>query len=319
MKKFLQTCNLENLNITPLAADASTRQYYRLSGGDKAYLLMEAPPPLDVKPFVVIARHLRKLGLAAPEIYAEDPKNGYLLLQDFGQQSFSQLLKHNAKPQLYYEAAIEILQHLHLHPNNTNIDLPPYSADTLYQEAELFPLWYMKHELSLTVSNSFLDSYRHLIIKAVHELPPLPPCLVLRDYHIDNLMQIDGYIIGDSPHKQCGILDFQDALIGSPAYDVMSILEDARTAVPQNIQDHMIKKYLQKTNLPENVFAHHYSVLATIRHLKVLGIFVRLEIRDNKPHYRQHLPHVKKLLKKHLQKSHLQELNTLLQDSITNF
>ena len=317
MQEFLRYCNLDSFNIIPQTADASTRRYFRIEGADKPYLIMHAPPPLDIGSFIAIAKHLRSLGLTAPETYQQ--QGDYLLLQDFGNDSFSHLLQSGTDTTLLYDSAIDILIHLSKQADK-QIALPPYSDEVLYNEAELFPLWYMQHELSIVPDDDFMDSFRKIIMDALQALPPLPPCLVMRDYHIDNLMQVQGLKLAeDSASQACGLLDFQDALIGSPAYDVMSILEDARIAVPQEIQDSMIQKYLNATGLSPDDFALHYSVLAAIRHLKVLGIFVRLQVRDNKPNYRQHLHHVKALLQRHLHKPHWQDLQKLLQGSIPNF
>ncbi len=317
MKEFLRFCGLGECNIVPQTADASTRRYYRVEGADKPCLIMDAPPPHDIDRFIAIAKHLQAIGLAVPETYQQ--QQHYLLLQDFGDDSFSRLLQSGADAALLYDSAIDVLIHLYKKAD-AKIDLPDYSDEVLYNEAELFPLWYMKHELSVEANDDFMKAYRKIIYDTLQALPPLRPCLVMRDYHIDNLMQVQGLKIGkDSPLQACGLLDFQDALIGSPAYDLMSILEDARITVPADIQNAMIKKYLTATDLPPDDFALHYSVHACIRHLKVLGIFVRLEARDNKPHYRQHLNHVKALLQRHLQKPHWQDLQKLLQASIPNF
>lgn len=299
-EEFLQAIGWQNVTMDAMQADASFRRYYRLQGAPTPTLLMQDPPDrppvppyVMVEPFIAIAEHLRGLGLRAPEILYKDLENGLLVLEDFGDDTYTQLFNKGLDPKPLYEMAIDVLVHLHKHPARNDVDLKPYSDQVLVDEAMLLLDWYYP---ALTgkkptdeLKKSFGDVWRGLF----KDLPQDQLSLVLRDYHVDNLMLTkDGEGIG-----RCGLLDFQDALLGQFSYDVMSLLEDARRDVPTELKQHLYDRYVNAMgpDFDKQGFDYSFRVLAAQRHAKVLGIFVRLFERDGKDRYLQFIPHVHKL------------------------
>lgn len=299
-EEFLQAIGWDKVTMKAMQADASFRRYYRLEGAPTPTLLMQDPPDrppvppyVMVEPFIAIAEHLRSLGLRAPEILYKDLENGLLVLEDFGDDTYTRLFNSGVDPRGLYEMAIDVLVQLHKNPERNNIDLKPYSDQVLVDEAMLLLDWYYPaltgKKATDELKKSFGDVWRELFKK----LPKDQLSLVLRDYHVDNLMLTsDGEGIG-----RCGLLDFQDALIGQFSYDVMSLLEDARRDVPAELKQHLYERYIKAMGdgFDKEGFDYSFRVLAAQRHAKVLGIFVRLYERDGKDRYLQFIPHVHKL------------------------
>ncbi len=298
--EFLQAIGWTEVKMDALQADASFRRYYRLSGAPRPALLMQDPPDrppvppyVMVGPFVAIAEHLHALGLRAPEIFYKDLENGLLVLEDFGDNTYTQLFNGGADPKALYELAVDVLVHLHKHPQRNDLPLKPYSDQVLIDEAMLLLDWYYPALTGKKPTEELKTSFGAVWRELFKTMPTNQLTLVLRDYHVDNLMLTkDGQGIG-----QCGLLDFQDALLGQFSYDLMSLLEDARRDVPKDLQKHLYDRYIAAMGpgLDHQGFAYAYRVLAAQRHAKVLGIFVRLYERDGKDRYLQFIPHVHKL------------------------
>lgn len=299
-EEFLAAIGWTEVKMEAMQADASFRRYYRLRNAPQPALLMQDPPdrpPIPpyvmVEPFIEIAEHLRDLGLRAPEIFFKDLENGLLVLEDFGDDTYTRLFNAGADPKPLYELAVDVLIHLHKNPKRNDLALKPYSDTQLVDEAQLLLDWYYP---ALTgkkptdeLKASFAATWKELFAK----MPKDQQTLVLRDYHVDNLMLLkDGEGIG-----KCGLLDFQDALIGQFSYDMMSLLEDARRDVPADLQKHLYDRYIKAMgpDFDKDGFDYAFRVLAAQRHAKVLGIFVRLYERDGKERYLQFIPHVQKL------------------------
>ena len=264
--------------IEPLAGDASFRRYFRViddAGGRRA-VLMDAPPEHeDVRPFLAIADHLIEHGLRAPTPLARDLERGLLLLEDFGDRRVNPVLAADAgKERAIYEQAIDTLAELHRKPLP---EIPPYDESALLREARLFPEWYAP-AVGLSVDEdgyetAWKDAWAGALGRSLAE-----PVLVLRDYHADNLMLLDD--------GGLGLLDFQDALAGHRAYDLVSLLQDARRDVSPELEQAMIERYIAGAGISDvDSFLADYAVIGAQRHAKVLGIFTRLWKRDGKPHY----------------------------------
>ena len=285
---------------TPLAGDASFRKYFRLADGSRRAVLMDAPPPQeDVRPFVDIAKHLRKLGLSAPEVFAEDAEAGLLLLEDLGDNTYTRLLAQDAKAEDLYAAAIDVLIHIHdLAPEVAQPRaLPPYDERRLVDEALLLVDWYLPAVTGVELAEDARDEYQALWKDALRPALASPKTLVLRDYHVDNLI----WLPERKGIARCGLLDFQDAVGGAPAYDLMSLLEDARRPVEPVLAAHMLARYLAAfPDLDREALGATYAILGAQRHAKVIGIFTRLSHRDGKPGYLTHIPHVWTLLERAL-------------------
>lgn len=292
---FLERAGRSGADVSLLAGDASFRKYYRVRQADEITVLMDAPPPQeDVRPFVRIARHLRSLGLSAPEILAEDTGDGFLLLEDLGDATYTRLLTEpGADEAALYELATDVLIHLHRRTDAVIPDLPAYDADLLWREASLLTDWYMLAvfgaETDASVRDAFEAAWRQ--VSAVTDAASWS--LVLRDYHVDNLL-----LLPDRPNiGQCGLLDFQDAVHGPTAYDLMSLLQDARRDVAPDVQRLCLDRYLAAfPEIDRTAFEAAYAVLAAQRHTKVIGIFTRLCVRDGKPDYLRHMPRLWRLL-----------------------
>lgn len=279
-----------------LAADASFRSYRRLLDGTRRAVLMDAPPPKeDVRPFALLSDHLCRLGFSAPRVLAKDAEAGLLLLEDFGDDTFTRLLDRGADPEALYALATDVLIDLHRRPSAEAVPagLPAYDAARYLEEACLLTDWYLPAVLGEPIPAPVREDYVaawHEVLKSIHDMPRT---LVLRDYHVDNLMRIPR-----RPGVQaCGLLDFQDAVAGPAAYDLMSLLEDARRDVPPALKEAMLGRYLAAfPDLDWAAFGAAFTVLAAQRHAKVIGIFTRLCVRDGKPAYLRHLPRVWRLL-----------------------
>jgi len=322
LQRFLDKNGWGDARQTPLTGDASRRHYIRLKNETQSVMVMDAPPPdEDVKPFVKIARFLHDRGLSAPEIIAADSKNGFLILEDFGDDTYSRILAdHPDSEQNLYRHAVDILVFLHSLPPDQALppDTPGYYTEILLFEAMLLVDWYLPAMGNERLSTVHKEEYRTLWRDVFDGLDKSKPCLVLRDYHVDNLMKIDGR----PGFKSCGLLDFQDALIGHRAYDLMSLLEDARRTIPPALKQNMLERYCRnfpelETGSPERaVFERDFAVLAAGRHAKVIGIFTRLCLRDNKPIYLEHIPRVWGLLENALDHKDLRPLQDWLRQHI---
>ncbi len=293
-----------------LAADASFRHYDRLTRPDESRVLMDAPPPMEnVRPFLKVARHLEKLGYSAPHIYAADEENGFVLLEDFGDATYTRLLKKGEDERALYTLATDLLIDLHKLDEETAVpeDLPPYDDDALLREAMLFPDWFMPAAFGHETDKAAADEYALLWQEVFPLVQKMPKTIVLRDYHVDNLMILDG----KTGLQACGLLDFQDALAGAVTYDIMSLLEDARRDIRPELFKEMQDRYIaaMADKLPsKEEFLTSWAVLAAQRHAKVLGIFVRLCVRDGKPVYLRHLPRLWRLLERALEHPALAKL-----------
>lgn len=273
--------------IRPLAGDASNRRYFRLSLAAETRLLMDAPPPAeDVRPFVKVGDGLRKLGLSAPRVFAADEGQGFLLLEDFGDDVVGAVLRRAPERERdIYAQAIDILARLATVP--PPVPLPPYDADALMQEAMLFPEWYAR-AAGLTADVPAFRAAWEACWQDVLRETSIMPVMALRDFHADNLMVIDR-----PAERGLGLLDYQDALAGHQAYDLVSFLQDARRDLSSGLEDEMIDLFIDKAGIADReAFLASYEVLGAQRNVKILGIFVRLRDRDGKAGYVERLPRV---------------------------
>ncbi len=316
---FINSNDLGGYLQHPLPRDASRRRYIRLIGSDEQLILMDAPPAHEnVANFIKLANHLRKLGLSAPEIYAADEENGILLLEDFGDNSFNKMLAYGSSEQQLYQDAIDVLIDLHNNKDTINIDLENYDLDKYKAEASLLTQWYLPEitgaKWTKTGNQAYLDAWDSIY----NSLPKQPQTLTLRDYHVDNLMMLRQY----RRPKNCGLLDFQDALIGSPSYDVASLLEDARRDIDDKLRQKMLKRYFAGVGYNDDqqkIFNQWYVMLAAQRHAKVAGIFIRLFRNQHKGNYLKHIPRVIDMLSNHLQNPLLKSLDDWFNKYLPNF
>jgi aminoglycoside/choline kinase family phosphotransferase len=302
---FLAEAGWRGIEPAPLAADASFRRYFRLADRGRRAVLMDAPPPQeDVRPYIHVAGLLRGHGLSAPEIYAEDRELGLLLIEDFGDETYTRLLAAGGDEATLYALAIDTLVALQRAVTEPP-DLPPYDEMTLIAEATLLTDWYAPAVLGGPLSADARAEYNGLW-REVLPLAALPgPTLVLRDYHVDNLMLLPGR----DGVRGCGLLDFQDALSGPASYDLASLLEDARRDVTPALREAMTERYLAAfPEIDGGAFRRSAAILAAQRNAKIIGIFTRLARRDGKPHYLRHIPRVWRLLENGLREPALRSI-----------
>lgn len=300
---FLASAGWSGARRVLLAADASFRRYDRVTRGARRAVLMDAPPPREnVQDFLRIARQLLDLGLSAPRPLHLDEPAGLLLLEDFGDRTFTRALSEGAAEAELYRLAIDVLIALHRawRPGMPAAEaLPPYDEARLLDEVALLPAWFLPavrgEATPAAPGESYLEAWR-AVLPLAHGAPDT---LVLRDYHVDNLMLVEGR----DGIAACGLLDFQDAVIGPMSYDVVSLLEDARRDISPTIVEAMLTRYLDAfPDLDRAAFLDSYAVLGAQRAAKIIGIFTRLCRRDAKPQYLRHIPRVWRLLEADLEK-----------------
>ncbi len=297
---FLAQAGWSAAQIRVLAGDASFRRYDRATMPDgRVAVLMDAPPPEEnIASFLALARWLHAAGFPAPQILAEDQMHGFLLLEDFGDDSFGRVLGTAPEREAeLYRSAGRLLAALHLH-ENTLPDVPHYDRATLLREASLLPDWYLKAVEG--EQPQARESFLHAWNTVLDQLPPLPAVLVLRDYHADNLMLLPEDREHAHGYGRVGLLDFQDALLGSPGYDLVSYLDDARRDVSPHTRTAVLEEYAHLTGIEPSALRVHCAVLGAQRNCKILGIFMRLTLRDEKPQYLDYLPRVWRLLEHEL-------------------
>ena len=307
--EFLAAFGWERAEIRPLAGDASFRRYFRVVDGERSAILMDAPPPHeDPRPFVTVAQWLSSRGLSAPEILACDLERGLLLLADFGDVRLRETLDTDPEREReLYEIATDVLVHLHQQPPMPG--LPSHGLEQWLAELGLFLEWYCPAVGAEVDADGYFAAWRQVLGPVASD--GLGPVTVLRDYHAENIM-----LVGDREGvRHFGLLDFQDALSGHPAYDLASVLEDARRDVTPEIECAMISRYVAATGNGQS-FEHAYWVLAAQRNTRILGVFTRLWKRDNKANYRRFQPRMWGLLERDLAQPHLQPVREWFDSNI---
>jgi aminoglycoside/choline kinase family phosphotransferase len=295
---FLAASGWEGAEIIPLAGDASFRRYFRVIHGDRSAVLMDAPPPHeDPRPFIAVAEWLIENGLSAPQIFARDLEKGLLLLDDFGSARLRETLDTDpARERELYEVATDVLVHLHGHLPMEG--LKRHGLAEWLDELSLFTDWYCPAVGAGVDVDAFHSAWIEVLRPVAED--GLGPVTVLRDYHAENIMLVEGR----EGVAHFGLLDFQDALVGHPAYDLASVLEDARRDVPEEIERAMIDRYVAAMG-HGHAFERAYWALSAQRNTRILGVFTRLWKRDNKLGYRRFQPRMWGLLERDLAQPHL--------------
>lgn len=281
--------------IVPLAGDASFRRYFRVVDGARTAVLMDAPPDKeDSRPFLDLAAHLVNLGFSAPRALAVDLDEGLILLEDFGDKRVAPLLATDPAPEHdIYATAIDILAALHEHAPPA---VAPYHRGELLREVNIVTEWYLP-TVGATGDLPAYEAAWDAVWRDVIAETEVRPVLVLRDYHADNLMVLDDR----RGLQRLGLLDFQDGVAGHPAYDLVSLLQDARRDVDPRLEAEMLDRYMAARGIADRQrFRASYEVLGAQRNAKILGVFTRLWKRDGKPGYRQFQPRVWGYLERNL-------------------
>jgi N-acetylmuramate 1-kinase len=336
-QRFIAENGWEGARQSYVNGDASPRAYVRLARPGSTTLLMDWPktpdgPPIraglsysriahraaDVRPFVVLAEALRAAGLAVPAIYASDLAQGFLLIEDFGDEVFTRLAGEGVDMLPLYRLAVDALLRLRRVPPPAAMPfdggvyrLPPYDRAALSIETELLLEWFLPAVRGTETPDAVSDAFAELWGAQFDWLLAQPSGWVLRDYHSPNLVLRDSHEGLD----KLGILDFQDALLGPPAYDLVALLQDARLDLPATIEPELLAYYCQKAaaqepGFDEAAFLRAYRLLGAQRNTKILGLFARLARRDGKRAYLQHMPRVARYLASDLQHCDLAALKS---------
>lgn len=288
---FLGAAGWAGAQIAPLTGDASFRRYFRLHHSGKSAMLMHAPPPEDPREFLHVGRWLLDNEIRAPQIYAEDLTKGWVLIEDFGDARMRDWLDENpGGEEAAYAAAIDALVDLHRKPAGP---FGPYDQETYLREAQLFTEWYCP-ALGIDVDEAgFVTAWQEALGPLIAKQQP--GVTVLRDYHAENIMLLQP----DDGAGEQGVIDFQDALVGHPAYDLVSLLQDARRDVAPELEAKMLARYRDRADC-EADFEADYARLGAQRNTKIVGIFARLDKRDGKPRYLDLIPRVWNALERDL-------------------
>ena len=287
IRPFLTQSGWDNAELDAVPGDASFRRYFRLkkAEGQRAILMHAPPPHEDPQPFLDVTDYLRSNDFRAPEIYAADAGQGLILLEDFGDRRMREHLDTNPGDEnAIYRTAIDTLVRLEKAPV---ADIAPYDNAVYLRETGLLAEWYLP---AMGLSTD-AGEYDEMWAKALSPLSDAPAVTVLRDYHAENIMLLDD--------DAQGLIDYQDALIGHPAYDLVSILQDARRDVSPELEASMLKHYAA-TAKPDYDLSLHYALLGAQRNTKIIGIFTRLWQRDGKERYLDFLPRMWGLLERDL-------------------
>lgn len=279
-------------------------------------ILMYAPPNLeDCKPFINIGNFLVENGFSAPKIYAFDEENGFLLLEDLGDLTFNKFLQnHYSKEAEFdlYKKAVDCLIEIQEKKLPQNVDF--YNYQLLFKEVNLFADYYVKYEKNIELNFEQRKKFKQIWINLFDKLNFKDKSLVLRDYHADNLM----FLKGRENVAQVGLLDFQDAVIGSKAYDLVSLLEDIRRKVDDELVEKMLRYYIKNAKIDEELFLRDYEILSLQRNIKIMGIISRVIRLYKKPHYHYLFDITKNLILKRIQtkSENLKEISTFLKEYI---
>ncbi len=335
-RAFLGSVGWGDAACEPLTGDASARKYFRLRKPNRNAILMDASRVLDsVAPFVRIGGHLRQLGFSAPEIFARDEAAGLLVLEDFGDATFARLLEKSCSSrgneaqteignqfepphvgcynsEQLFALATDFLVALHRHPRAVPENLRPYSPESMLADLELFLEW-----RAPGIAGAAKEEFRAAWRAALPLAHRVPESLLLRDYHVANLMLLPER----AGVRRAGLLDFQDAYRGPVTYDLVSLLEDARHDVPETLREKMLSRYVaQFPALDKNDFETSLAVLAALRHTRVLAIFERLARRDGREDYRRlYSPRVERLLLRALRHPALDAVKRWMNRHATRF
>jgi len=319
---FLKDAGWNDADARALAGDASSRRYIRLSKDERPAVFMIAPPsaesapcPPDASPaereklgynaaarlagpnlnaFVAIADALRAAGFSAPEVYAADPAQGLALIEDLGDDLYARIVGDVDEDEIY-SAAIDMLAAMResppARPANDDFQMLDYDKTALLAEAALLIDWYWPLKNGVPASDDLKAEYMDAASSAIDHLSPAHS-FVLRDFHAENLL----WLPERNGAARVGLIDFQDGLYGAAAYDLVSLLEDARRDVAPDLAAAMIDRYCKQAQaageFDRDAFLRDYAILAAQRNAKILGIFARLAKRDNKPRYLDLFPRV---------------------------
>lgn len=303
--------------LRALPGDASARRYYRLEGAG-LLLMDDHTDPAGFAAYRAVAGHLARLGLSAPRVVAAEPERCLALIEDWGEATYTRRLTDGRDEGDLYALAIDTLAHLHRAPEGPALDRPVFDVPALIEEVRVFGDWFAAALDPALDIGAFQSRLLPLWQDALAPVAGLTETLVLRDFHVDNLMELDGR----DGVRRCGLLDFQDARIGPREYDLVSLLQDARRDLAPGLEVRMLQRYLAA--LPPGgegaaAVLRRYHLLGAQRHARIAGVFVRLCRRDGKAHYLAWLPRVLAQLEAALKAADLTDISDCLADALPDW
>ena len=302
IKKILEAKKIETKKLSLLAGDASNRKYFQYFSSKKNYVIMYDNDEKSINDFIKVTKILKKF-VVVPSIIYDFSKQSILVLENFGPTKYAEIITKKNRKKIYKLAVDTIFDIQKI----KNPKLSKYSLTMFVKESNLFFDWYLNY-LTKKEANVLKKKFNFLFKSYFPYTEDIPQVLVHRDFHIDNL-----FYLSKPKSIKCGLIDYQDAVIGPCAYDLVSLTQDARIDVPKQLEHELINYFLKgNLKIKRKNFMLSYNLLAIQRHMKVLGIFNRLSLRDNKGQYLQHLPRVKKMLHENLKKEKFEEFNVLL-------
>ena len=311
IRAFLADCGWANADRKPLLDDASYRQYERLHcrEADRRAVLMNAPPEScgSLQPFRSVTGFLRELGLSAPEIYEDDESAGLMLLEDLGDDLVARLLERTPDLETeIYSAAIDVLA---VFQSGTDLgSFTKHSPETQSELASLAIDWYLPNATGAEPSADLRSEFKGIIKGLIAEMGA-PSLFVHRDFHAENIIWLperDGV-------KRVGLLDYQDGAVGYRAYDLVSLLEDARRDIPDLLRNELVMRFAQEAGVETELIEAELAISGAQRNLRILGVFARLAVRDRKRGYVRLMPRVWNHLQRDLCHPRLFDLANLIE------
>mgnify|MGYP001482016720 CR=1 FL=1 len=288
-----------------LTGDASNRKYYKIYQKEKCNILMfDDGGKENIENFLLKTKIFKNIGIKTPDIFDSNSEQGIIILENFGNKKFSEILNKDNEQELYL-TAMNSLIFLH---KKKEIYFELFSKDYFFKEIQLFFDWYLML-IKKNISDEKQKEFKNKFSKLLNFPMKLPTVNLHRDFHVDNLF----FFNNQTGVKKCGWIDYQDALSGSCVYDIMSLLEDARRDISKQMKNQLTNYYLESfKSINKDLFYLSFRVLAIQRHLKVLGIFSRLNLRDGKNDYLSHIPRVIKMLRSNLEYKEFTDIRNIL-------
>ena len=282
LKEWLKTTQYRDYTLSVASADASFRNYYRLSSLHDNFIVMDSSLELDsLAPFLDVTKRLLDVGVKAPKIFEQNLEEGYLILEDFGSKALLDVLNVDNFKELYTKAIDEIIKM----QKASREELPLYDKAFLHFEMDLMREWYLEKKLNLTLH----DNDKNMLEKSLNAISDIvlsqpQDVFVHRDYHSRNIML--------TPKDEIGVIDYQDAMNGAITYDLVSLLKDCYVAYDRESIEELVLLFRDKKglNIDDVEFLKWFDFMGLQRHIKVLGVFSRLYLRDSKDGYLKDIP-----------------------------
>ena len=302
-------------NLKQIPGDASLRSFFRVKKKNFSSIIVYAKKDkrLNLLIYDAMNKILIKNNILAPKLITENYSKNFIEIEDFGNKTIFHLLKKNNKNKLsIFKKIISVLNNIQLIKDKKIINfkkkkyiLPKYSSQILYEEAKLFSKWYAPQKISKTFQSKFKKDYENLIRILIKKISLKNDVFVHRDFHVSNLMLLKNKV---------GVIDTQDALIGNKAYDLASLIDDVRFKTSNVLKEKLYDFYIKsQKKLNVSKFRNDFEIISVLRNLKIIGIFTRLAIRDNKKDYLKLIPYTWSLIRLRSKNNKIfKELNRLL-------